>query len=76
MNNNDNVKIPQSVLIADTRQKLAELSDRDLPPSVLELLFKEAYVNVSLRAEKELKTDYEEYRKTYAEQEKTEEADE
>lgn len=69
-------KIPQSVLIADTRQKLAELSDRDLPPSVLELLFKEAYVNVSLRAEKELRTDYEGYRKSCAEQDTAEEADE
>ena len=72
----NNVKIPQSVLIADTRQKLAELSDRELPPSILELLFKEAYVNVSLRAEKGLQTDYEQYRKAYAEQEESEEADE
>lgn len=69
-------KIPQSVLIADTRQKLAELSDRDIPPSVLELLFKEAYVDVSLRAEKELRTDYEAYREACAEQKESEEADE
>ena len=50
-------KIPQSVLIADTRQKLAELSDRELPPSVLELLFKEAWLSVNFRAEREVKTD-------------------
>lgn len=72
----NNVKIPQSVLIADTRQKLAELSGRELPPSVLELLFKEAYVNVSLRAEREVKTDYENYLKATAEQSTVEEADE
>ena len=48
-------KIPQSVLIADTRQKLAELSDRELPPSVLELLFKEAWLSVNFRAEREVK---------------------
>lgn len=68
-------KIPQSVLIADTRQKLAELSDRELPPSVLELLFKEAWLSVSFRAEREVKTDYEKYLKANAEQDKQEEAE-
>lgn len=68
-------KIPQSVLIADTRQKLAELSDRDLPPSVLELLFKEAWLSVNFRAEREVKTDYEKYLKANAEQDKQEEAE-
>lgn len=68
-------KIPQSVLIADTRQKLAELSDRELPPSVLELLFKEAWLSVNFRAEREVKTDYEKYLKANAEQDKQEEAE-
>lgn len=68
-------KIPQSVLIADTRQKLAELSDRELPPSVLELLFKEAWLSVNFRAEREVKTDYENYLKANAEQDKQEEAE-
>lgn len=68
-------KIPQSVLIADTRQKLAELSDRELPPSVLELLFKEAWLSVSFRAEREVKTDYEKYLKANAEKDKQEEAE-
>ncbi len=73
---NNNVNIPQSVLIADTRQKLAELSDRELPPTVLELLFKEAWLNVNLRAEREVKTDYENYLKANAEKDTAEEADE
>lgn len=68
-------KIPQSVLIADTRQKLAELSDRELPPSVLELLFKEAWLSVNFRAECEVKADYENYLKANAEQDKQEEAE-
>jgi hypothetical protein len=68
-------KIPQSVLIADTRQKLAELSDRELPPSVLELLFKEAWLSVNFRAEREVKTDYEKYLKANAEKDKQEEAE-
>lgn len=68
-------KIPQSVLIADTRQKLAELSDRELPPSVLELLFKEAWLSVNFRAEREVKADYEKYLKANAEQDKQEEAE-
>lgn len=68
-------KIPQSVLIADTRQKLAELSDRELPPSVLELLFKEAWLSVNFRAEREVKTDYENYLKANAEKDKQEEAE-
>lgn len=63
----DIIKIPQSVLIADTRQKLEELSKRELPPSVLELLFKEAWINQSLKAEQEVKQDYADYRKAQEE---------
>lgn len=66
--------IPQSVLIADTKSKLDSLVNHPiLSPTILETIFKEAYLRVSLRAQEEVSKDYEDYKKSQAEASEKEE---
>lgn len=62
--------IPTSVLIADTRNKLNELVQHPLlSATILELLFKEAWQSVALKAQAQLTAEY----KTYCEEQEEEE---
>lgn len=54
--------IPTSILIADARNKLNEIAQHPLlPPSILELIFKEAWQSVAFKAQAQLTSDYETY---------------
>lgn len=54
--------VPASVIIADTRNKLIEIANCSLlPPSILELIFKEVWQTVAIKAQSQLVTDYEKY---------------
>lgn len=59
---NTNKSIPTSVLIADTRNKLNEIANHPLlPPAIVEVLFKEAWQAVAIKAQSQLVSDYEKY---------------
>lgn len=62
-NINENTKsIPVSVLIADTRNKLSEVVNHPLlPPSIIELILKEAWQTVAVKAQSQLVSDYGKY---------------
>lgn len=62
-NTNENTKsIPVSVLIADARNKLNEVVNHPLlPPSIVELILKEAWQNVAIKAQSQLVSDYGKY---------------
>ena len=67
-----NKTIPTSVLIADTRNKLNEIVQHPLlPPTILELLFKEAWQSVALKAQAQLTAEY----KTYCDEQEEKEED-
>ena len=73
-NSNENTKsIPVSVLIADARNKLNEVVNHPLlPPSIVELILKEAWQTVAVKAQSQLVSDYGKYQennKDSAEQE-------
>ena len=73
-NSNENTKsIPVSVLIADARNKLNEVVNHSLlPPSIVELILKEAWQTVAVKAQSQLVSDYGKYQennKDSAEQE-------
>lgn len=73
-NSNENTKsIPVSVLIADARNKLNEVVNHPLlPPSIVELILKEAWQTVAIKAQSQLVSDYGKYQennKDSAEQE-------
>lgn len=73
-NSNENTKsIPVSVLIADARNKLNEVVNHPLlPPSIVELILKEAWQTVAIKAQSQLVSDYGKYQennKDIAEQE-------
>ena len=73
-NSNENTKsIPVSVLIADARNKLNEVVNHPLlPPSIVELILKEAWQTVAIKAQSQLVSDcgkYQENNKDSAEQE-------
>lgn len=62
-NSNENTKsIPVSVLIADARNKLNEVVNHPLlPPSIVELILKEAWQAVAVKAQSQLVSDYGKY---------------
>lgn len=62
-NSNENTKsIPVSVLIADARNKLNEVVNHPLlPPSIVELILKEAWQTVAVKAQSQLVSDYGKY---------------
>lgn len=62
-NSNENTKsIPVSVLIADARNKLNEVVNHSLlPPSIVELILKEAWQTVAIKAQSQLVSDYAKY---------------
>lgn len=62
-NSNENTKsIPVSVLIADARNKLNEVVNHPLlPPSIVELILKEAWQTVAIKAQSQLVSDYGKY---------------
>lgn len=62
-NSNENTKsIPVSVLIADARNKLNEVVNHPLlPPSIVELILKEAWQTVAIKAQSQLVLDYGKY---------------
>lgn len=62
-NSNENTKsIPVSVLIADARNKLNEVVNHSLlPPSIVELILKEAWQTVAIKAQSQLVSDYGKY---------------
>lgn len=62
-NTNENTKsIPVSVLIADARNKLNEVVNHPLlPPSIVELILKEAWQTVAIKAQSQLVSDYGKY---------------
>ncbi|MEE0868915.1 MAG: hypothetical protein U0L70_03890 [Ruminococcus sp.] len=73
-NSNENTNsIPVSVLIADARNKLNEVVNHPLlPPSIVELILKEAWQTVAIKAQSQLVSDYGKYQennKDIAEQE-------
>ena len=54
--------IPVSVLIADVRNKLNEAVNHPLlPPSIVELILKEAWQNAAIKAQSQLVSDYKKY---------------
>ena len=69
---NEKKTIPTSVLIADTRNKLNEIMQHPLlPPTILELLFKEAWQSVAFKAQTQLTIEY----KSYCEEQEEKEED-
>lgn len=64
-NKNDIKKsIPVSVVIADIRNKLNEIVNHSLlPPSIIELILKEAWQTVAIKAQAQLVSDFNEYNK-------------
>lgn len=62
-NSNENTNsIPVSVLIADARNKLNEVVNHPLlPPSIVELILKEAWQTVAIKAQSQLVSDYGKY---------------
>lgn len=62
-NANDNKKsIPISVLIADTRSKLNDVVNHPLlPPPIIELILKEAWQTVAVKAQAQLVSDFSKY---------------
>lgn len=68
--------IPTSVLIADVRNKLNEVVNHPLlPPSILELILKEAWQSVAFKAQNQLITDYKTYSSQSEQNEQNEEED-
>lgn len=64
--------IPVSVLIADARNKLGEVVNHPLlPPSILELIFKEAWQSVAIKAQAQFVTDCEKYKENSERENKT-----
>ena len=60
--NKDTKSIPVSVLIADARNKLNEVVNHPLlPPSIVELILKEAWQTVAIKAQSQLVSDYGKY---------------
>ena len=54
--------IPVSVLIADARNKLSEVVNHPLLPApIVELILKEAWQTVAIKAQSQLVSDYEKY---------------
>lgn len=71
----DNNKIPQSILIANTRSRIIQIINSNvLPPSIMELIMRDAYLEISLKAQEMLKNDFDEYKNQteQSEQEKKE----
>lgn len=62
-NSNENTNsIPVSVLIADARNKLNEVVNHPLlPPSIVELILKEAWQTVAIKAQAQLVSDFGKY---------------
>lgn len=59
---NTNKSIPTSVLIADTRNKLNEIVNHPLlPPAIVEVMLKDAWQAVAIKAQSQLVSDYEKY---------------
>lgn len=55
--------IPQSVLIADTKNRVEDIVNHpSLPATVIELILKDAYVRASYKAQAEVQKEYEEYK--------------
>lgn len=73
-NSNENTKsIPVSVLIADARNKLNEVVNHPLlPPSIVELILKEAWQTVAIKAQSQLVSDYGKYQENYKDSEEQE----
>lgn len=71
-NTNENAKsIPVSVVIADIRNKLNEVVNHPLlPPSIIELILKEAWQTVAIKAQAQLVSDFNEYNKERDEKDK------
>ncbi len=63
--------IPISVLISDAKAKVEEIVNHPLlPPIYLEMIFKDAWIRTGMRAEQQLKSEYESYQETLKENEK------
>lgn len=62
-NSNENTNsIPVSVLIADARNKLNEVVNHPLlPAAIVELILKEAWQTVAIKAQSQLVSDYGKY---------------
>ena len=62
-NSNENTKsIPVSVLIADARNKLNEVVNHPLlPAAIVELILKEAWQTVAIKAQAQLVSDFGKY---------------
>lgn len=73
-NSNENTKsIPVSVLIADARNKLNEVVNHPLlPPSIVELILKEAWQTVAIKAQSQLVSDYGKYQENNKDSEEQE----
>lgn len=71
-NTNDIKKsIPVSVVIADIRNKLNEVVNHPLlPPSIIELILKEAWQTAAIKAQAQLVSDFNEYNKEQDEKDK------
>ncbi len=74
-NTNTNTNsIPVSVVIADVRNKLGEIANHPLlPPSILELIFKEAWQTVAIKAQAQFVSECEKYKESSEKENKTDE---
>lgn len=60
----DNNKIPLSILIADTRSKIVQIINScGLSLSIMELIMRDAYLEISFKAQDALKNDLDEFKK-------------
>lgn len=71
MKDKNTKSIPISVVIADIRNKLNEIVNHPLlPPSIIELILKEAWQTVAIKAQAQLVSDFNEYNKEQDEKDK------